>query len=142
VFEDMERMLESMQRSFFGGMMGFGGRWIPALDVRDAGQEIVIEAELPGIDPKDVQVECRGDVLVIRGQGEQRREDERAVVRRSGSFLRQIPIPPGVDLERARASSRHGMLTIRLPKTADAREPVKRIPISIESARDTRDKVA
>ncbi len=134
MFEDMDRMLETMQRGFFGGAADVGlGHWMPSVDIRDTNDAIVVEAELPGIDPEDVQVECHDDVLTIRGQSDERHEERGMVSRRSGSFVRRLPIPPGVDVNKAEASCKNGMLTIRLPRTHRRGETVRQIPISTET---------
>jgi HSP20 family protein len=133
MFEDMDRMLETMQRGFFTGPPDVGlGHWMPSIDVREANDAIVIEAELPGIEPNDVQVECHDDVLTIRGRTEERHEDGGMMARRSGSFLRRIPIPPGVDINKAEASCKNGMLTIRLPRAHRRGETGRQIPVNTE----------
>jgi HSP20 family protein len=136
MFHDADRLFDAMQRTFWGGERG-EGTWIPAIDVRDADNEIVIEAEIPGVDPDDVHVECREDSLIIRGQSEEQKTEERRTSRRSQNFYAQLPIPPGVDVDQARASHRHGILTIHLPKVRGQHgEQVKRIPIHTEAPRE------
>ncbi len=95
MLEDMDRMFESMQRTSFGGAAELGrGHWMSALDVRETNDAIIVEAEIPGIDPKDVHVECHDDVLTIRGRTEERREE-------GGLTSRQIPISPESPQDRA-----------------------------------------
>lgn len=140
LFEDM---WDRMAGGFFGPrlldeLMGFHrdqgeGQWVPRLDVRDTGSEVVVMAELPGVDPKDVNIECTEDVLTLRGESrEEHEEPEGAGYRGERRFFRQIALPPGLDLERAKASFRNGLLRIRVPRQEAAPEHVKRIPITSE----------
>jgi HSP20 family protein len=146
LFADFDRLFEEMQRSVFGGRGPLGAGpsplaqtaggfdWSPSIEIRDAGREMVVAAELPGVDPKDVQIECTDDGLVIRGETrrEETREEEGVwrSERRYGSFYRQIPLPEGVDLDKAKADFRNGLLTVRLPKPETAQQRVRRIPIA------------
>jgi len=133
MFEDMDRIFETMQRGFFGAPADVGfGHWMPSVDMRETNDAIVVEAELPGIDPRDVQVEYDDDVLTIRGRTEERHEERGMTSRRSGSFLRRLPIPPGVDINKADGSCKNGMLTIRLPRTHRGGDSVRQIPINTE----------
>ncbi len=154
IFEDFDRLFEDMQRGVFarGPMLAprsaieamlapvglLGGEepivWAPRIEIRDKDAEYVIAAELPGVDPKDVQVEVTDEGVVLRG--ETRREETREEggmwrsERRYGRFLRQIPLPPDlVDADRAQAQFVNGLLTIRLPKTEAAQQRVRRIQI-------------
>ncbi len=151
LFEDMDRLFEDMQRSFFGRPLfgasrleeGFGGLapgegWVPRIEMRDAGREVVLAAELPGVDPKDVSIECTEDGLTIRGETRAEETSEEGGVyrseRRYGSFHRHIPLPPDLDLDRAQAEFKNGLLKVRLPKTEAAQQRVRRIPIEGQPA--------
>jgi HSP20 family protein len=134
MFEDMDRMFETMQRGFFSGPADLGfGHWMPSVDMRETDDAVVVEVELPGIDPEDVKVECHDDVLIIRGQTEERHEERGMSSRRAGAFVRRIPIPPGVDVNKAEASCKNGILAIRFPRTHRRAENVRQIPITTES---------
>lgn len=155
LFEDFDRLFEDMQRSFFGrpifgpslseegagvpAMGGVGaGAWTPRIEMRDAGREVVVAAELPGVDPKDVSIECTDEGLTIRGETRAEETAEEGGVyrseRRYGSFFRQIPLPADLDLDKAQGQFRNGLLTVRLPKTEAAQQRVRRIPIEGEAA--------
>jgi len=105
---------------------------MPSVDMRETKDAVVVEVELPGIDPEDVKVECHDDVLIIRGQTEERHEERGMSSRRAGAFVRRIPIPPGVDINKAEGSCKNGMLTIRLPRTHRRGDSVRQIPINTE----------
>lgn len=140
---EMDWMFDQMQRRFFGtplldpmmrgrGERGEFGR-LPHFEFEDAGDAIVLNAEIPGVDPQDLQLECRDDVLTIRAESkEEKAGEEGGRFRRYASFYRQVPLPPEADVDRAEASCKNGVLTVRFPKEAGA-DDVKRIPISGES---------
>jgi HSP20 family protein len=96
-----------------------------SLDVVENGDTYVIRAAVPGVDPKDVEISVDEDVLTIRGEfksDEQTNEDNylRREIR-SGSFQRQLRLPPTVEPERAEASFENGLLKLSIPKKPEAR---------------------
>lgn len=109
------------------------GRWAPRTDVYESGQELVVEAELPGIRKEDVQVELdRGD-LVIRGESRQehevREEDYYRSERSFGSFQRRIPLGFDVDPNKIQASMNNGVLEVHLPKPTETGASGRRIEV-------------
>ncbi len=120
---------------FLGEMTGFDFR--PSIDVVETEGELVVTAELPGIDPDDIDVALEGDFLVIQGEKTQRAEtsDEDRYVRERtfGSFLRRIPLPEGTSADKMTATYDKGVLTIQitLPESKE-REP-RRIPVEINN---------
>ena len=105
----------------------------PRLDVRDTGDEVRVEAELPGIDDDDLDVSLTDDRLTIRGEKRTEHEDTgRDYYRHErfyGAFHRSVPLPCEVEANRAEATFRKGVLTVRLPKSRAARERTRRIPV-------------
>lgn len=105
----------------------------PRLDMKETDKEIEINLDLPGLDENDVDVTLTGDVLTIRG--ERRHENERKdggyfIHERSfGSFYRTIPLPPGLETDKAKASFKRGVLNLSVPKTADAKRLTRRIEV-------------
>jgi HSP20 family protein len=95
------------------------------LDVYETGSEFVVKAQLPGVDPKDVDISVDDDVLTIKGEFEQKDEVKQdQFLRRElryGSFQRALRLPPTVDAEKAEAQFEHGMLKLTLPKKPEAR---------------------
>src|SRR5262245_22706536 len=77
------------------------GNWAPEVDILDGEREVTVRAEVPGIDPKDLEVTVSGDVLTISGQkSEQKEERGKAYFRserRYGAFRRSLTIPAGID---------------------------------------------
>jgi len=94
--------------------------WSPTSDVIETKDEIVIKAELPGIDAKDVGVEIESGVLTIKGERNAEKETEendyRRVERAYGSFLRSFTLPPNVEAEKISAVFANGLLEVHLPK--------------------------
>ena len=96
-----------------------------ALDLTETDDEIVVRAEVPGIDPEDLEIQLNGDVLSISGEKtaeEEHKEGARHYSERVyGSYQRTIQLPKAVDPERVKAESKHGVVTITLRKAEVAR---------------------
>src|SRR5215469_9437335 len=105
----------------------------PAIDMSEDDKAYKISAELPGIDAKDIEVSMSGDTLVLRGEKHQEKEEKdknyHLSERAYGSFQRAFELPPSVDRDKVAADFSKGVLTITLPKTAEARKPQKKIAI-------------
>jgi HSP20 family protein len=97
-----------------------------ALDLYETDDHCVIKAAIPGVRAEDVEVTVQGNVLTIRGQteseDEQKKNSYHLRERRYGSFFRQVQLPVSVDTEKAEAKFDNGILTLRFPKTEEARE--------------------
>ena len=132
---DMNRAFESFwsqaSRSF-GGLTGFGDG-VPRSDVVETDSGIEVSIELPGLDEKEVEVTLTDEALTIRGEKKiERREEKRGyyVSERSyGAIYRSIPLPAGVDSEKAEATFKNGVLTVRLPQSPEAKAKVKKIAV-------------
>jgi HSP20 family protein len=105
----------------------------PAVDVVEKATEFQITAELPGLDEKDIEVNVADDVLSIRGEKKEEREEKaknyHLSERRYGSFQRTFQLPSGIDAEKIAASFQKGVLTVTLPKTPEAQKKEKKIAI-------------
>jgi HSP20 family protein len=111
----------------------------PQIEVSETDKEIQITAELPGIDPKDVEVTLVDDVLTIRGekqaQHEEGKERDYHLTERSyGTFARYLRLPFHVDPQQIRAAFKDGVLTLTIPKPEEAQQKVHRITVSADSA--------
>ncbi|OFX33621.1 MAG: hypothetical protein A2Z07_04415 [Armatimonadetes bacterium RBG_16_67_12] len=136
-FDEMMSMRESMDRlfeDFFSRRPRTAGPlvWQPAVEVFETDNEIVVKAELPGIDPKSVSVTVTGDGLGIKGEAKVEHEEKaRNYYRRElryGSFQRTIPLPTEVKSEDTKASFKHGILEVKVPKA----ERVKPKAVKVE----------
>lgn len=105
----------------------------PRLDMEETDSEIVMTAELPGLSEKDVQIELDKDVLTVRGEKKEDRQSKnggRYVCERSfGAFERTIRLPTEVEKDKISAKLADGVLRLTLPKSAEAKSQVKKIPI-------------
>lgn len=130
---EVDRLFDDMFRS--PGFSGFGGGMMtgwPSIEVKDSDNEVLVTAEVPGMSEKDVELLLDNGSLTIRGEKKGERDERGYSERWYGRFERQIPLPSSVDEERCRADFRDGVLTIQLPKSAEA-EDRKRIPINAET---------
>jgi HSP20 family protein len=126
--------------TFFEAPPGDSGtmqrRWIPAMDLVETDDDLVLRADLPGLSEKDVNIEVEDSVLTISGERkaehEERKEGYYRVERASGSFSRSLTLPEGVDPERVRASFDRGVLEVRIPKP-EQRKP-RKVTISASEA--------
>ena len=94
--------------------------WNPAVDIKEEEDAYLILADVPGVDPKDIEVHMEHGVLTIRGERKsetkEERENFRRVERVRGSFYRRFSLPDTADAERITAKSNHGVLEVRIPK--------------------------
>ena len=108
---------------------------VPAIDVSDRADTVVIETALPGLDPKNVAISIDQGVLTISGSSERKTEiDEKEYYRkeiRCGSFMRQVVLPSAVAEGEAKASFKDGILMIAVPKLE--RASPKKISIHIDT---------
>lgn len=132
---EVNRLFDDMFRGF--DVAPFGDRFFdraigwPNIEVSDSGQEVKVTAELPGLDEKDVQVELANGMLVIKGEKKTESEDKDRLFseRFYGRFERRIAVDDVAE-DKVKASFKNGVLTVTLPKSADARQKVKRIAIN------------
>jgi len=109
-------------------------RWsLLAGEVEETGKDIVVRVEVPGMDKEDCRITIEGNTLYLSGEKRFERETHdstyHVMERAYGSFQRTIPLPRNVDIDKAEASYKNGVLTVRLPK-AGVGETSKSIPVS------------
>lgn len=134
---EMDRLFETFLREPFGAIdWPFGGRgaWSPAIDVAESDEEITVRAEMPGIDPKDLDVSISGNHLVLSGEKKESTEDKGKGFSHSesryGSFRRSVQLPEGVDTQSVDAQYANGVLTMRLKKLRSSAP--KRIQVKVK----------
>jgi HSP20 family protein len=117
---------------FRGGLMESNG-W-PTIDLVEHDKDVVLTVELPGMEEKDVDVQFSDGTLILKGERKEEREDVKSDRRYSerfyGRFERHIPLGTDIDLGKARAALRNGVLTVTLPKAAQVENRTHRIPVS------------
>ena len=123
--------------SFFGGRPGNGGlrRWVPAMDLTETDEHLVLRADLPGLDQDDVKIEVVDGVLTVSGERKAEQEERTdgfyRVERAFGAFSRSMSLPEHVDAEKVSADFDNGVLEVRIPKPEE-REP-HRVQIGAQS---------
>jgi HSP20 family protein len=137
-FERMRRDMDRLWDSFFeGGLRKRGeevGEWFPALDVSETKNDIVVKTEVPGLDPKDIDISLSEGVLTIKGEKKQEKEEKEEnyhlIERSYGTFTRTVRLPREVQSEKISASYKNGILRVTLPKSEEAKK--KEIKIKVE----------
>jgi HSP20 family protein len=121
---DMNRLFDS----FFGGRQGngvSGRRWIPAMDLVETDDHLVLRADLPGISEDDIEIEIKDNVLTVSGERKSEREDKgegyHRVERSFGRFSRSLSLPDGVDADSVNAGFDRGVLEVKIPKPAETK---------------------
>jgi HSP20 family protein len=98
------------------------GAWLPPVDVHEEDDQFLLQVDLPGVDPKEVEITCEKGVLMIRGQrAESRREARdgyRRVERITGEFQRRFRLPESADVQNITAKALNGVLQVAIPKLA------------------------
>jgi len=106
---------------------------MPSIDVRETETEFVVEAELPGMDEKDVSVTLNNGILTLKGEKkserEEKKDDYHLTERSYGSFQRSFQVADTVDADKVKAAFEKGVLKVTLPKRPEAMKAEKRIPI-------------
>jgi HSP20 family protein len=115
---EMDRMLEGGENA--EGSNIATADWTPAVDIKETDTAFVITADIPGVDPKDIEVNMENGVLTIRGERKEEKEEEREGYKRiervRGTFYRRFSLPDTADAEKISAKSKNGVLEITIPK--------------------------
>jgi HSP20 family protein len=147
-FSAMRAEMDRVFESFLGLGSGLGrrsgrfpalaraeesGAVVPSIDVRETETELAIEAELPGLDEKDVSVTLNNGVLTLKGEKkserEEKKDDYHLMERSYGSFQRSFQVADTIDADKVKATFEKGVLKVMLPKRPEAVKTEKRIPI-------------
>jgi HSP20 family protein len=126
-FRDMVSLREKMNRLFEDVFTGRGddkelasSTWAPAVDIFETENELVMSAEIPGIDEKDIEIKLEDNTLTLKGERkfekETKEENYHRIERSYGSFYRAFTLPNSVDLDKIHAEHENGILKITLPK--------------------------
>ena len=136
-FDRIRKEMDKLWESFFETRPLRGeelSEWLPSIDLSETKNDYVVKAELPGIDPKDIDISLSENVLTIRGEKKQEKEEETEnyhfVERSYGSFTRAIRLPGQVQSDKISATYKNGVLKIVLPKTEEVKK--KEIKIKVE----------
>lgn len=130
-----QKDFNSLFDHFFNGGMDLSSefRFAPEMDVSETEQEIIVKADIPGVEEKDIDVSLTDDLLTVKGEKKMEKEEKEEnfyrMERSHGSFQRCIQLPSKVDQEKVKASFKNGVLTITLPKNKEADKNVKKIEV-------------
>lgn len=128
--------VEDLFSKFFGEMPvefapGMPVPWVPQVDVQETEKDILVKADLPGIEPKDVEVTVENGTLILRGERKEEHEEKKnnyfRLERFHGNFYREVPLPVGADPEKIVANSSKGVVTVSIPKKPEVLP--KKIPV-------------
>jgi len=129
---------EDMVDRFFGVTRNGGAQldWAPSVDLKEDEKEITLTCDVPGVDPKAIDISISGQTLTVKGERKSERVEDKAnyyfAERTFGSFLRTIELPQPIDSEHVVAEQKDGVLTIKLKKVQSA--VTKKIPIAVGRA--------
>ncbi len=134
---EFKKEVDDLFSKFFGSegwlpTSYFSRGFNPALDISETDEDIIVKVELPGVDPKGIEVNLAGTTLTVKGEKKEEREENTESVHRIersyGSFLRSITLPCEVNEEKTEATFKDGVLNLKLPKN----EPSKKNSIKID----------
>ena len=140
-FKDLLTLQDRMNRLFDDSMRGVrqtdeglaGAVWSPAVDIYETDNEVVLKAEVPGVNQKDIDIQVENNTLTLRGERkidkETARENYHRIERSYGSFLRSFTLPGTIDQEKIRADYKDGVLKIEMPKLEETKS--KQIKVSL-----------
>jgi HSP20 family protein len=127
------RALRAQMDSFFGERFGAGddssqvvtGLWSPAVDIKEEEDRFVLHADVPGVDPKAIDITMENGVLTIKGERREEKTEKREQYSRTervyGAFYRRFALPNSAEADEISASSRNGVLEVVIPKQEKAK---------------------
>lgn len=122
--QEMDRLFERFFEPADSDVVALG-EWAPKLDLSETKDAVVVKAEVPGIEPKEIQVSVKDQVLTISGEKEQHKEEKDERFYRMecayGAFSRSLRMPVAVDAGKVTATFKNGLLTVTLPKAPTAK---------------------
>lgn len=145
----IQRDMDDLFRRVFGSLTpsslfrretsAFKGEWYPAIDCYMKNNQFIVHADLPGIDPKDIDISITGNILTIRGERKSEIEEkkESGVLFREtvyGTFERSLTLPEGVDASKVHATFKNGVLELAMPAKAEALP--KKVKIELEEGKE------
>jgi len=137
-FDRVRREMDRLWDSFLEGRpvrrVEDDREWLPSVDVSETKNDLVIKAELPGLDTKDIDISMNNGYLTIKGEKKHEKEEKdenyHVIERSYGSFTRSVRLPREVQSDKITASFKNGILKITLPKSEEAKK--KEIKIKVE----------
>jgi len=131
---EVERFFERFADPVWEPFETVAGDWAPKLNVSETKEAMVVAAEMPGVDPKEIEIALTGDLLTLKGEKEKETEEKEEryhrVERTYGTFLRSVRLPMAVDASKVTATFKNGVLIVTLPKTPASKGTT--IPVKAE----------
>jgi HSP20 family protein len=130
--DQVNRLFDEFSRGFDLPAFSDRGLGWPSIDVKEDDKRFCVEAELPGMEEKDIEVTLLDNVLTIRGEKRIEEDDSQRQYseRYFGQFERRIPLGNDVDADKVKAKFKNGVLKVEVPKAAEAQSRARRIQIS------------
>lgn len=130
----LQNELEGFFGRTFGGFPALGNSWAPSVDVQDADGNLIVKADLPGVKKENVDITATDHSLTIEGRTSEEHEEKKdnyyRQERRSGHFLRVIPLPASIDVNNTEAKFENGTVTITLPKVSETPPQGKKVEVA------------
>lgn len=138
LINDMHNLMENLwQRTFDLDTRNASesrSQWLPAIDIREEEDKFLISADLPGVDPKNIDISLENNVLTLKGKREEVHEEKKGsfyrMERMQGQFYRQFTLPTAVDSKHIIAKSKQGVLEVTIPKKE--KTEIKKIEVKVE----------
>ncbi len=109
-------------------------KWMPAIELKETDTEVILKAQIPGIDAKDLDVQVTPDTVMLKGEHQEESKTEEKGFCRSefhyGQFARTVSLPTAVQHEQVKSSFKDGVLTLTLPKVAEAQRKVVKVDLT------------
>jgi HSP20 family protein len=132
--DEIDRLFDAPLAEFTRASQQFLGGWLPAVDMYEDKDNLVVKAELPGLKKEEIEISLHEGVLTLSGERKQEEKHNDAEVRRSerflGRFQRSVSLPSPVQMDKVTASYKDGMLTVTLPKTEEAKPKLIQVKAS------------
>ena len=130
---EMDRLFDRIAEMKWNELPALGD-WAPSMDVSETKESLVCKLEVPGMEQKDIQISLQENLLTIKGEKRQEKEEKEEhyhrIERSYGSFTRSLRLPVAVDASKVTATVKNGVLTVVLPKTPAAKGTT--IPVKAE----------
>ena len=132
IWPETSSLDEFFSDPFFSSVTKSNDRWLPAVDILEKDGNLILRAEIAGVNEKDIDLKLEGNVLTLKGEKKQEHEEERNNYHRMesfyGSFTRSFTLPETVDRDHIKADFKNGILTVTIPQKPEVRP--REIPVN------------
>lgn len=125
-FHELQQELLPLLSTLQTEPMSQEGMWAPKVDIKEEADKFVVFADIPGIDPDDIEIEMDSNLLTVKGERKAEKEEKGKnyyrMERSYGKFYRQFTLPESIDSNKITAKSKHGVLMLCLPKAVEGKQ--------------------